>query len=253
MGIYAPKYKGFTAPYGLSQKLWADVDITTLVNNPAAGIFFLDDFVDTSISATAGAARWKSTQATAGTAVPLAGTGGLLELDSGSTTADQGIQVQLGGSSFIASANTKLYFETRVKVIDTIDKCQFFAGLSEVDTSLFASGENSSANHIGFEMGATTLAAVGGKLQFYGEKAGTRGTVASVKTLAEDTWTTIGFRVNGVTSIDIFVDGEDFGTQLLTANIPIVNMTPSLLCQSEGTNDPIVTSDWVACAQVGRA
>ena len=191
--------------------------------------------------------KWVLTQATAGTvAMDPAAKGGALLLDCNSTTNNQGVQIQYGGAagaaSFIANANAKIYYETRIKVADIgSTTCQIFAGLAPVDTSVFASAANSTANHIGFEAINTT------SVTFATEKAGTRVADTSAATIADDTYIKLGFLVDGLTSVTPFVNGVAGTTQ--TSGIPIVALTPSFVCHSSGTTDPILHVDWVRVIQ----
>jgi len=191
--------------------------------------------------------KWVLTQATAGTvALDVAAKGGVLLLDCNSTTNNQGVQIQLGGAagaaSFIASAASKIYFEARVKIADIgSTTCQMFVGLAVVDTSVLASAANSTANHIGFEAINTTAMGI------HSEKAGSRSSTAAVHTVVDDDYVKLGFVVDGLTKITPFVNGV--AKAAITTNIPIVGMTPSFVCHSSGTTDPIVHVDWVACYQ----
>ena len=191
--------------------------------------------------------KWVLTQATAGTvALDAAAKGGVLLLDCNSTTNNQGVQIQLGGAagsaSFIASAASKIYFEARVKIADIgSTTCQMFVGLAVVDTSVFASAANSTANHIGFEAINTTAMGI------HSEKAGTRSSTAAVHTVVDDDYVKLGFVVDGLTKITPYVNGV--AQTAITSNIPIVGMTPSFVCHSSGTTDPILHVDWVACYQ----
>ena len=56
------------------------------------------------------------------------------------------------------------------------------------------------------------------------------------------------FLFDGLTKITPYVNGEAKTT--VTSDIPIVALTPTLVCQSGGTTDPIMSVDWVACYQI---
>jgi len=193
---------------------------------------------------------WVTTQATAGTADVIDGFGGILELDSGSSTADQGIQIQRKVETFLPAAGSDILFMAKVRITDTIDKVQFFAGLSVLDTSLFAVGENTSTDHIGVEANATTQAAAGGRLDLYSEKGGVRGSQATIHTAVEATDFIIGFIVRGLSSVTPIINNV-LGTPITTGgtHIPITELAPTFACLSEGTNDPIVRLDWYYCLQ----
>ena len=239
-----PQAKSGSIDRGLSPNIWNQAPLQQVLGGGLGeGFGFIDDFLafdDASY-------RWVLTQATAGTvALDVAAKGGVLLLDCNSTTNNQGVQVQAGGaagaSSFIASANSKIYYEARIKAADIgSTTVQIFAGLAEVDTSVFASAANSTANHVGFEAINTT------SLSYVHEKAGTRVSDTSAGTIADDTYIKVGFLIDGLTSITPFVDGIA-GTKQ-TASIPIVELTPSFVCHSSGTTDPILHVDWVACIQ----
>ena len=148
----------------------------------------------------------------------------------------------VAASSFIASANSKIYYEARVKIADIgSTTCQMFAGLSSIDTSILASAANTSINHIGFEAINTTA------MGFHSEKADTRASSAAVHTVVDDGYVKLGFIVDGLTKVTPYVNGV--AKDAVTTQLPIVGMTPSFVCHSSGTTDPIVHVDWVACYQ----
>lgn len=240
-----PMAKSASLRRGLSPTVWSQAPVTEISNGGLTeGFGFIDDF----LAFDDASARWLLTQATAGTAaLDVAAIGGVLLLDCNSTTNNQGVQIQMGGaiaaSSFIASATSKIYYEARVKIADIgSTTCQMFAGLAEVDGSVFASAANSTANHIGFEAINTTAMGI------HSEKAGSRSSTASVHTVVDDDYVKLGFVVDGLTKITPYVNGV--AKAAITTNIPIVGMTPSFVCHSSGTTDPIVHVDWVACYQV---
>ena len=227
---------------GLSPNIFAQAPLAELaVGGVSEGFGIIDDFLSTTIAIaeSGGAAdgsdaaqvgQWLLTQATAGTALQdPAAKGGVLLLDSASSTNNQGAQIQLGGNgiaaaSFIPNANAKIYYEARIKLADIgSTTVQAFAGLSEVDSSLFASAANSS-------------------------EATARSSTAAVHTVVDGTYVKVGFVIDGLTKITPYVNGV--AKAAITTNIPIVAMTPSFVCHSSGTTDPIMHIDWVACYQV---
>jgi len=244
MSLYTrPQLKAASLRRGLSRNLWSQAPNDQIDSGAFdMGFGFKDDFL-----AFTDTHSWVLTQASAGTVAPdVAAIGGAVLLDCNSTTNNQGVQIQLGGAvgaaSFIPSAASKIYFEARVKIADIgSTTCQMFAGLAIVDTSVFASAANSTANHIGFEAINTTAMGI------HSEKAGTRSSTAAVHTVVDDDYVKLGFVVDGLTKITPFVNGD--AQTAITTNIPIVAMTPSFVCHSSGTTDPILHVDWVACYQ----
>jgi len=184
--------------------------------------------------------------ATAGTADVIDGAGGILELDSASSTADQGVQVQHKTETILPADGKPIIFECRLKVTDAIAGVQLFCGLSELDTTVFASGENTSENHIGIEANATTQAATSGRLDFVAEKATARASVSTVHTLVEDTYVILGFYVDGLGYATPLVNGIA-GTSIETGsdNLPVVELAATFACLEEGGSvDPITSLDW---------
>lgn len=211
---------------------WGDCPIVNHLFDPSFGSYLIEDFHNYDPEATNG--EWVLTQATAGTGAISAVDPGTLVLDSNSSTDTQGVQVQRVKSLVIPLAGRTIWMEWEAKIADTPAFCQYFGGVSEVDTSIIATSVNSSANHIGFE-----TVTEDGIVIFAGEKAGARDTIAAAVTLVDDTWVRFGFKVNGVTSIEAFVNRVSIGS-LATANVPVVAMYPSFVCQTAGTNDPIL-------------
>ena len=228
---------------GLSPNIFAQAPLAELaVGGISEGFGILDDFLSFNDES-----PWIGTQASAGTATLADAKGGVLELDSASSTQHQGIQIQYGGATgaaaFVPNASAKIYFEARIKLDDIgSTTVQAFVGLSDVDTGIIASGANASDNHIGFEMINSTA------LDLKSEKGGSRSASGSAGTLVDGTYVKVGFIVDGVSKITPYVNGKA-GTAI-TTDIPVVALTPSFVCQSAGTTDPIMSVDWVACYQV---
>lgn len=221
--------------------LWHNAPVLRSIQDPTYAYMFWDDFTDLPTG------KYTATQATAGTFALGDGAGGVALADCNSTTATQGINVQLGGTTgeFIKPAADKdIWFEARVKAADTATGPEFFLGLAAIDTTIIATSANSSANHIGWQ--SVTDDNV---LLFSAENAGTGSTDAAT-TLVDDTWVRLGFKVNGVSTIDQYIDGVKQSETHVTANIPVTEMTLSLVCQSGGTTDPIVHIDWWRVLQI---
>ena len=230
-------YEGANSGRGLSPALWAKQPRDFQDLN--VGFGFLNDFLSYE-------ADFLLAQDSAGAvAMDTAAKGGVLLLDVAGTSDNQGPDLQMGGtaaaSSFIASADSKIYYETRIKVVDTLAAAQLFVGVGAVLTPFIDSDANASPNHIGFESFSSTSAT------FASEKAGTRSSTAAAATLAEGTYIKLGFVVDGVSKVTPYVNGVA-GTAF-TANIPIVAVTPTFAIRSTGSTDPIMHIDWVACYQ----
>jgi len=236
--------KGFTAGNGRvsvydpaltddhDSNLWKTCPLQEYWHDPSIGVLLDEQW--TSYDATATTGDYVLTQATTGTGAISSAAPGVLELDSASSTATQGAQIQRAKSAFVPAANKHIWAEFTFKIVDTYDKAEIFCGLAAIDTTLIATSANSSANHIGWQCVTDN-----GVLLFTSEKA-TAGTTSACATIEEATYIKLGFYVNGVTSVQQYVNGVATGDPHETANIPIVAIYPSFVCQSGGTNDPIM-------------
>lgn len=221
-----------TLQSGYSANLWKTCPLLEYIHDPMIG-FMVDERWNT-YDAAATTGDYVLTQATTGAAAISTAAPGVLELDSNSSTSPQGATLQHNKACFLPAAGKHIWAEFRIKIVDTYDKVEIFVGLSELDTTLIATSANSSANHIGWQCVTDD-----GILLFTGEKAGAGATRAAA-IIAEDTYINLGFYVNGVTEIEQYVNGVLTGTNTATANVPIVAIYPSFVCQSAGTNDPIM-------------
>lgn len=216
-----------------ASNLWVDCPLLEYIHDATIGSLLDETFQSYDPEATNG--DWVLTQATNGTGALSAVDPGTFVLDCDSTTDTQGVQIQRVKTLVIPVAGRTIWMEWQQKVADLPANVQYFGGISEVDTSILASSVNSSANHIGFEHVTED-----GIVIVAGEKAGTRGTIAAAHTFADDVWHRFGFKIDGVTSVQPYVNGVPLGSALATANIPVVAMYPSFVCQTSGTSDPIL-------------
>ena len=231
-----------------SARLWQGVNLRDLEES-YCGQVFSDDFQDLPTG------RYTASQQNSkGTFALDSAKGGVALADSDSdVAASDGISVQAGGAAgaaFIPSATDTIWFEGYLKASDIATGPEFFFGLSSIDTSIIVSSANTSINHIGFESVSDDNVVL-----FHSEKAGTRtSSTQTIHTLVDGAtttdgteWVRLGFMVIGLSKIQVFVDGKIVDT--LTTNIPIVEMAPSLCCQSNAATDPMVHLDWWRCAQ----
>lgn len=212
--------------------VWASCPLLEYYSDPSVGVLLQEDFNSYDPEATNG--EYVLTQATAGTAAKSTTEPGVLDIDCNSGTVTQGVNLQRVKSMFIPAAGKDIWFETKIKV-DEHDDAELFIGLSDIDTAIIGSSANASDNHIGWQCVTDN-----GVLLFSAEKAGT-GTTKAATTLAASTYVRLGFRVIGVTEIEQYVNGVLVGTNHVTANIPVVALYPSFVCQSDGSEDPILS------------
>lgn len=226
--------------------VWADCPLQAIRTDPTVGYEIFEDFTNIDAATLAG---YTATQATTGTFTLGTAAGGTALADSNSATQHQGINVQKLGPCFLPAANKDIWFEARIKVVDTYDKVQLFVGLADVDGTLSPNGNLDSANseYIGF--GIETGGA--GALSFYECKA-TAELKDVVGAIAEATYIRLGFKVTGTTAIACYIDGVNTAlTNVVASGIPVTDvLTPSFVCQTDGTNDPILHIDWYRAVQL---
>lgn len=196
---------------------------------------FDDPATDFVIAATG--AGWVLTQpgSSSGTAVLADRAGGWIQMDPAASTADDGIQLQKAGEFVLPAANKNIMLQAYVDFSANIAN-QFFFGVATEAASIFTTGENSTANNIGFEMNATSIAASPGYLQLVSEKATVRTTVADAYLVVVDTPILLQIVVTGVSTIQFYVDGTLVGT--ISTNIPVSEMAPVIYLGAEGTTRP---------------
>lgn len=221
---------------GLSSDLWRDCPRDEIMHDPGVGYYFRDNFTDLPTG------RYTATAATSGTFALDDAARGVALADSGAAVDNQGINVQKAvggvGELFIPKARCRIWAEAYLKLVTISTGPQFFVGLHEIDTTIIAAGAMSGSNYIGYQSVTDD-----GVLLFASNKAGT-GTTKSATTAADGTYLKLGFKVTDLTKIEYFINGVKQGETIATANIPIVAMTPSLVCQSAGTVRPVAHIDW---------
>jgi hypothetical protein len=234
---------------GPTLALWKDIQ-ADVNDDPRRGMFWMDRFLCGSATLSASGtittpdAVWTATEATSGTSgidTARGHEGGLIFTTA--ATDDAGHQAQ-GGPTVIPAAGRIIVFETRVKVIDNATGPQFFAGLSIVDTTIMASGANSSTDHIGFESVTDNNI-----LLFHTEDGGTRVSGAtSPHTLVASEWVKLGFKIIGIDKCEVWVNGSKVDVNFsATPDICVgTELVTSLACLSAGTTSPDATFDWVA-------
>jgi hypothetical protein len=160
---------------------------------------------------------------------------GTLLINAGSTTSTHGANVQRPKSMFIPAASKHIWAEFNVSFTGVSNlNVETFIGLAEIDTTIIGSSAVSTANHIGWSSVTDD-----GVLLFDAMKASANATRAAT-TIVSGTKVKLGFYVNGVTSITQYINGVATGTDTATANVPIVAIYPSFVCQSGGTDSPVL-------------
>lgn len=240
---------------GPSPIIWSRALWLASEYDPRIGYGIHDDFLNFVGADNVLTTGWAFNDATAGTAAVIAGLGGHLQLDSASATQGQGIQAFHGAGWLKPTADLHIFYETRLKIEDTVGGVQFFAGLSEYDATLFNSNAISADDYVGFYMDDTTQTADAGVLQFKASDGTTptTDTVDDVATLANGTFVKLGFIIEGASKVHVFVNGSRVGAIDTAGAITDQLISPAFACLSNGTVDPILTVDWVRVFQFRKA
>ncbi len=234
--------------------VWADCPLQAIKSNPQVGYDFFEDFLDFTPITDANPptlANWTCTQGgnTLGKLLLTTGLGGILQVDSESTTQHEGLHLQQTIANYKCAANKDIWFEAKVRAVDTYDKIQMFVGLAKIDGTLIKNDGDldTGSDFVGFGI-ETTLAGV---TSFYECKDAAELSDTAV-TIEENTWIRLGFKVTGTTGIQAFVNGAEVAlTNVVASGIPTSDpLVISFVCQTDATNDPLLDVDWVRCVQL---
>lgn len=234
--------------------VWADCPLLAIRSNPQMAIELFEDFTNFQTITDANPptlANYTCTQGggTLGKLTLKTGIGGILEIDSESTTQHEGLTIQQTIAPFLNAANKDIWFEARVRIDDTYDKIELFVGLAKIDGTLIKNDGDldTTADYIGF--GIETNGA--GAFKFYECKDGTELS-DSIASIEEDTWIRFGFHVSGTAGIQCYVDGiEKTLTNVVASGLPTTDaLAISFVCQTDATNDPLLDVDWFRCIQL---
>lgn len=236
---------------GFSPEIWGQSHLFEIASDKEAGWAWEDRFDDGKEAA----GVYTKTTVTAGTFITdLAIAGGWGVVDSGSTTSGQGINVQYTHLGFIPRVDAVICFEGIFRFIDATVFPQFFFGLAASDTALItggATGVIDQDDFIGFQCltGDRILLGESSKANVTHSTKVTTVTVTENDTHADATTFKLGVVIDGITGATWFVDGKPIANSTTDGvspnfipgtHIPVVFMIPSIVVQTDGTDDPIV-------------
>ena len=250
MPILHKNHEGLTA--GLSPQLWDRVPIELMAPhaNPGLGWYKCYDWIDETLydASTLEFTGWQLT-ANSGTAVLLAGNGGVLRMSATSSNG-QGPQIQLGDVAWIdfdSCSRVTMEMYATPSGISTVGP-EFFFGLASEDTTIIASDANSVADFVGMQRFAADITT-----NVAGASAVASGSVTGAATFTAtgadivSTAFKYGMQItkNGAA---FYIDGVKETDQLTASEITRVAMLPSLVWQGNGTDTPLLDVDWIAIA-----
>jgi hypothetical protein len=224
--------------------VWATCPLNATLHDPGVAHVIMEDFNNNDAVTMAG---YTVTQQGAGTFALTDEVGGVALADCASGTQHQGVNVQKIGLAFKPAADKDIWYECRFKVVDTAITSQIFVGLADIDATLLPNGAlDANADYVGL----TVLTTLAGVSELSACKATNQEQITGIKTLVEDTYVKFAFKISGVTKIEYWIDGVKGATTLLTSAIPIVDMTPTFVCQTDSTTDPVLHLDYYKCVQI---
>lgn len=215
--------------------VWANAPLVEAMFDQRIAVLLNEQFTSYDAAATTG--DYVATQATSGTAaIDTAAPGGLL-LDAGATTDNQGINLQRLKTPFVPASGKSIWAEFVVTLTATtppVTRAQLFVGLAASDTTIIASGAQTTNNRIGWQIldGALLVSS------FTVDKAGTASTTTG-HTFVPATQVRLGFRYDGTAdTVQQYINGVATGSAITTTNVPKAALYPSFVCQSDGTDRP---------------
>jgi hypothetical protein len=233
---------------GLTGEIWKGLNKERALVDPGYGFFHLERWRSGSgaTTATMGDPLY-ATQATTGTCNLIAGPdgfGSLLELDCNSTTAGQGIQVQARGLSVNPVAGMEISFEAMCRARDlSTTGVQHFIGLSDLETTIHASGVPTTGDKIGFASITNNLISefVMNTSGVPAAATGTPHTWIDGDVTSDGTeWVKLGFLWRVDEFVRPFVQGVEFSSDLAISTDPAAAVCPSFVCQANTSIDPIL-------------
>lgn len=242
---------GTAAGAGPSPLIWDTAKLLEVMLDPTAGFYYFNDYLgDIDVTTADG---FTITTVNSGAVAPVTDEdGGVLLVDSaGYNAADDGVNVQLTNCMFKPVAGRTIRFEARVKFNDnSANTSQFAIGLAGVVTAAIAAGvlDDTVDKAMWFHHAASTA----DKMSVCAARTNAEDIDADKATTVDDTYIKLGFVINGVTSIEWYVNGALVHTSSTGANIPNAVMCLTYVAQVEGTSaDSEMSVDWVRILQEG--
>lgn len=216
---------------------------------------FFDDFFtagyngeasSAKFSETADDCQWNVTKVDAATdngetiVISDAEVGGVLALTTNDADNDA-LNIQLNGEAFAVTANKRIDFEARFKVTD-VSEADWFIGLASTSTGqLVLAGVNDS---IGFQCPDST-----GDIDTVLEDDTSDTGADSTKDLADDTFVTCRFEINGTSSVTFWIDGVFISTATTGLIDAGAALTPSIEIRNDGAAANTIEVDYIMVAQ----
>jgi len=227
--------------------VWADCPKLAFMADPELAHSFGEDFINvqgTQTSTILGG--WAYSQNSSGKIGLQDLSGGVMKLDAGGIAAGHGCQLQKLGESVAFASDKEFWFESRFKITGA-SKVQMFLGFAETDTDLLAAGDlDASTEYLGFgiETGA------GETYKLYASTGATERS-DEIADLTSDTYVKVGLKIDGNLNLTCYVDDAEVAlSNVATLYLPDAQLTPTMICQTDGsTIRPVMYVDYVNYVQ----
>lgn len=230
-----------------NEGVWVDCPRLAMLSNPGLFHEINEDFINLkgyqSSSALGG---WTYSQSSSGAIGLQDLTGGVMKLDSGGVAAGHGCQLQMLGESFALASDKELWFEGRFKVTGA-SKVQMFFGFAETDGDLLKAGDlDASTEYLGFG-----IETGGGETYKLYTSTGATERSDEIADLTSDTYVKVGLKVDGDLNLTCYVDDSEVSlSNVATDYLPDAQLTPTFICQSDGSAvQPLMYVDFINCVQ----
>lgn len=224
--------------------MWDDCPCVLDPNHTAGSFRIVDDFYTLDTTATVG--NWAAFNVGTGTTTIADDVaGGVCVLTCQATTDDACEQLNYVSAPFLLAAGKTLWYETRLKIVGDAQSEHSF-GLCALSEDLTAVADVLPADGCSFSTQDASLAAA-----LTCSKDGTdTGAVAGVHTLVSDTYVTLGFKIDGLTSCTPYVNGVA-GTAATATFSDDESLCPYFLVRNgDGTTQQVMHVDYVKVVQL---
>lgn len=224
--------------------MWDGCPIKSDPNYIATAYDIEDDFYELDTTATVG--KWAAFNVGTGTTTILDDVaGGQLRLSCQATTDNAAEQLNLVSAPFLLAAGKTLWYETRIKITGDAQSEHSF-GLCALGEDLTAVADVLPADGVSFSTQDASLS-----VALTLSKDGTdTGAVAGVHTLVSGTWVTLGFKIDGLTSVTPYVDGVAGTAATATFNDNEAMCPYFLVRNGDATTTQILDVDYVRVVQL---
>ena len=227
----------------INDGVWADCPRLAFMQDPALGHSMNEDFEYVPGAQTSTVlGGWVYSQSYSGAIGLQDLTGGVLKLDCNSVSLGHGCQLQKLGESVAFASDKEFWFEGRFK-LTSASKCQIFFGFAETDGDLLKAGNlASSTEYLGF--GIETGAGLTYSLY---SSTGAVEKSDEIAALVSDTYVKVGLKIDKDLNITCYVDDAEVSlSNVATLYLPDAQLTPTLICQSDGsTVQPVMYVDYI--------